>query len=54
MQFDRASYLNTRRDAWVEINLNNIEHNILEFKKYLKKAQSFLPWSKQTLTGTGR
>ena len=37
MQFNRASYLNTRRDAWVEINLDSIEKNILEFKKYLPK-----------------
>ena len=35
MQYNRASYLSTRRDAWVEINLDNIEKNILEFKKYL-------------------
>ncbi len=36
MQYNRASYLNTRRDAWVEINLDYIEKNILELKKFLK------------------
>lgn len=36
MQYNRASYTSTRRDAWVEINLNSIEKNILELKKYLK------------------
>lgn len=36
MQYNRASYLSTRRDAWVEINLSSIEKNILALKKYLK------------------
>ena len=33
MQNKRDNFLNTKRDAWVEINLANIENNILEFKK---------------------
>ena len=33
MQNKRENFLNTKRDAWVEINLGNIENNILEFKK---------------------
>ena len=33
MQNKRESFLNTKRDGWVEINLGNIENNILEFKK---------------------
>lgn len=53
MQFDRASYLNTRRDAWVEINLNNIEHNILEFKKYLKKDAKLFAVVKADAYGHG-
>ena len=53
MQFDRASYLNTRRDAWVEINLNNIEHNILEFKKYLKKGAKLFAVVKADAYGHG-
>ncbi len=36
MKFNRTSFLNTHRDAWVEVNLDYIEHNILELKKYLK------------------
>ena len=36
MKYNRSSYLNTHRDAWVEINLDSIEKNILELKKYLK------------------
>lgn len=53
MQFDRASYLNTRRDAWVEINLNNIEHNILEFKKYLRKDAKLFAVVKADAYGHG-
>lgn len=33
MQNKRENFLNTKRDAWVEINLGNIENNILEFRK---------------------
>jgi len=36
LKFNRTSFLNTHRDAWVEVNLDYIEHNILELKKYLK------------------
>ena len=36
MQNKRENFLNTKRDAWVEINLGNIENNILEFKKITK------------------
>ncbi len=35
MQNYRGTYVNKNRDAWVEINLNNLEHNVLEIKKYL-------------------
>ncbi len=42
MKFNRSSYLNTHRDAWVEVNLDSIEKNILCLKKYLKpKAKLF-------------
>ena len=42
MKFNRSSYLNTHRDAWVEVNLDSIEKNILCLKKYLKpKARLF-------------
>ena len=36
VKLNRNSYLNTHRDAWVEVNLDSIEKNILQFKKYLK------------------
>ena len=29
-------YVQTRRDAWVEVNLGNIEKNFLTLKKYAK------------------
>ena len=35
MQNFRGTYVNKNRDAWVEINLSNLEHNVLEIKKYL-------------------
>ena len=35
MQNFRGTYVNKNRDAWVEINLANLEHNVLEIKKYL-------------------
>ncbi len=35
MQNFRGTYVNKNRDAWVEINLSNLEHNVLEVKKYL-------------------
>ncbi|MCQ2958214.1 MAG: alanine racemase [Candidatus Gastranaerophilales bacterium] len=33
----RLPYVQTRRDAWVEINLANIEHNFLTLKNYCHK-----------------
>lgn len=33
MRNKRDNFLNTKRDAWVEINLGNIENNINEFRK---------------------
>lgn len=53
MQFNRASYLNTRRDAWVEINLDSIEKNILEFKKYLKSGAKLFAVVKADAYGHG-
>lgn len=53
MQYNRASYLSTRRDAWVEINLNSIEKNILEFNKYLKKGAKLFAVVKADAYGHG-
>lgn len=36
MQNFRGTFINKNRDAWVEINLANLEHNVLEIKKFLK------------------
>lgn len=53
MKFNRASFLNTHRDAWVEVNLDCIEHNILEFKKYLKKDAKLFAVVKADAYGHG-
>lgn len=53
MKFNRQSYLNTRRDAWVEINLDAIEKNILELKKYARKGSKILAVVKADAYGHG-
>ena len=53
MKFNRTSFLNTHRDAWVEVNLDCIEHNILEFKKYLKKDAKLFAVVKADAYGHG-
>lgn len=53
MQFNRASYLNTRRDAWVEINLDCIEKNILELKKFLMPGSKLFAVVKADAYGHG-
>jgi alanine racemase len=42
-----------RRDAWVEVNLSNIEHNIKEIKKLLKPAVKILAVVKADSYGHG-
>ena len=37
MQNFRGTFINKNRDAWVEINLGNLEHNILTIKNFLKQ-----------------
>ena len=53
MKFNRQSYLNTRRDAWVEINLDAIEKNILELKKFARKGSKILAVVKADAYGHG-
>lgn len=53
MKFNRASFLNTHRDAWVEVNLDCIEHNILELKKYLNKDAKLFAVVKADAYGHG-
>ncbi len=36
MQNHRGTSVNKNRDAWVEINLGNLENNVIEIKNYLK------------------
>jgi len=36
MQNYRGSSVNKNRDAWVEINLSNLENNVIEIKNFLK------------------
>lgn len=37
MQNFRGTFVNKHRDAWVEVNLGNLEHNICEIKKEILK-----------------
>lgn len=53
MKYQRLSNLNTKRDAWVEINLDAIEHNILELKKFVKKDAKILAVVKADAYGHG-
>ena len=53
MKFNRSSYLNTHRDAWVEVNLDSIEKNILCLKKYLKPGAKLFAVVKADAYGHG-
>ena len=54
----RQSQINIHRDAWVEINLESIAHNIREFRKNIPadkkmlgivKADAYLKWLQKTI-----
>ena len=53
MKFNRNSYISTKRDAWVEINLANLENNVLEIKKHLNKNVKLLAVIKADAYGHG-
>ncbi len=53
MKFQRLSNINTKRDAWVEINLDAIEHNILELKSFVKDNTKILAVVKADAYGHG-
>ncbi len=53
MKYQRLSNINTKRDAWVEINLDAIEKNILELKSYVKKGTKILAVVKADAYGHG-
>jgi len=43
MQNFRGTFVNKNRDAWVEVNLANLEHNVLKIKEHLKKNCEKMP-----------
>ncbi|EKE03098.1 MAG: Alanine racemase [uncultured bacterium] len=49
----RASFVQTRRDAWVEVNLANIEHNIKVLKNFTSPQTRFLAVVKADAYGHG-
>ena len=53
MKLNRNSYISTKRDAWVEINLANLENNVLEIKKHLQKGVKLLAVIKADAYGHG-
>ena len=53
MKLQRLSNINTKRDAWVEINLDAIEHNILELKNFVNKNTKILAVVKADAYGHG-
>ena len=53
MKFKRLSNINTKRDAWVEINLDAIEKNILELKSFVKNDTKILAVVKADAYGHG-
>ena len=53
MKFQRLSNINTKRDAWVEINLDAIERNINELKSFIRKGSKILAVVKADAYGHG-
>ena len=53
MKFQRLSNINTKRDAWIEINLDAIEHNILELKSFVRPNTKILAVVKADAYGHG-
>lgn len=53
MQLKRQSNINTKRDAWVEINLDAVEKNILELKKIINPKAKILAVVKADAYGHG-
>ena len=53
MKYQRLSNINTKRDAWVEINLDAIEKNILALKSLVKDKTKILAVVKADAYGHG-
>ena len=49
----RQTNINVHRDAWVEINISNLEHNIKEIKKFVPKNKKILGVVKADAYGHG-
>ena len=49
----RQTNINMHRDAWVEINIDNLEHNIKEIKKYVPEDTKLLGVVKADAYGHG-
>lgn len=49
----RSSYISTKRDSWVEVNLDSIERNIEELKKHIKPNVKILAVVKADSYGHG-
>ena len=49
----RQSHINIHKDAWVEINLENLAHNIREIRKIIPKNKKFLGIVKADAYGHG-
>ncbi len=49
----RQPYVQTRRDAWVEINISSIEHNFLTLKNYCKEGTDLFAIIKADAYGHG-
>ena len=53
MKNTRQTNINIHRDAWVEVNISNLEHNIKEIKKYIPKEVKLLGVVKADAYGHG-
>src|SRR5574344_1682336 len=53
MKMARQSYVNIHRDAWVEINLENLAHNIKLIKSFVKPETKLLAIAKADAYGHG-
>jgi len=53
MKNNRSSYLSTRRDSWVEVNIANVEHNICELKKFISGDKKIFAVIKADAYGHG-
>ena len=53
MKNTRQTNINIHRDAWVEINIGNLEHNIKEIKKNIPQGVKLLGVVKADAYGHG-